>query len=229
MGESIMNDALFVTTIECPICLNKINIIKIKTSNLRVISRDSDFLTYYKDVNPLFYDVYVCNYCGYSAQHDKFEHLTIKEEKKIQKFFSNVNWKQREPAKERDINDALDSFKLAIITLQARDAKASDFAKICLRIGWLYRLKKDTNKEKMFLEHAAVYYEEAYNKERFPIDKLDEVTCIYIIAEIYRRIEKTDKSIKWYETLVRNPKAKSNKTLFETSWEMIRSAKEKQV
>ncbi|OPZ89510.1 MAG: hypothetical protein BWY74_02696 [Firmicutes bacterium ADurb.Bin419] len=134
-------------------------------------------------------------------------------------------WKSRKFNGERNLETAMETFKLALYNLQKMDAKASDLAKVCIRIAWLYRLNND-EKENEFLKHALRFYTEAYDKERFPINKLDEFTCMYLIAELNRRIGDFENSINWFNKLISSPDARANKVLLEMAREQYHMARE---
>ncbi len=219
-----MNDSLYVKELICPACKKKIEVTKVRSKACVIKSKDTDFCIYYEGINPILYDVWVCEHCGYAAQGERFEELTDEEAKKIKKSISPF-WKSRKFNGERNIETALETFKLALYNLQKMNAKASDLAKVCIRIAWLYRLNND-EKENEFLKHALRFYAEAYDKETFPINKLDEFTCMYLIAELNRRIGDLESSIIWFNKLISSPDAKANKVLIEMAREQYHMARE---
>jgi uncharacterized protein (DUF2225 family) len=111
--------------------------------------------------------------------------------------------------------------------MKVRNAKNSEIAKVCLRIAWLYRFKEDP-KEIEFLNFALTSYNDAYQKERFPLDKLDEITCMYIIAELYRRVGKFDDSILWFSRIVSSAEARSKPQLIDMARDQYQLAKDQQ-
>jgi uncharacterized protein (DUF2225 family) len=206
-----MDDRLYSKTIQCPACLKNIKVIKVKQKACKIKSKDTDFCVYYENFNPILCEPWVCENCGYSALSDKFEALPIKDAKLIREFITS-KWNKRSFSEERTIETAIDALKLVLLNLNVRNAKSSDFAKVCMRIAWLYRFKNDT-KEKEFIQFALDKYMQAYETERFPIDKLDEFTCIYMIAELNRRLSNYDESLKWFSKLISSPNARENKKL----------------
>lgn len=223
-----MIDSLYSKELTCPVCKNKIEVTKVKSKACVIVSKDTDFCIYYEGINPILYDVWVCEYCGYAAQGEKFEELSYLEASKIKDRISPF-WKSRKFNGERSIDSALEAFKLALYNLQNMEAKSSDFAKVCIRIAWLYRLNKD-EREFEFLRHALRFYTETYDKEKFPIKKFDEYTCMYLIAELNRRVGDIDEAIVWFNKLINSPEARSNKILLESAREqyhLARAQKEK--
>lgn len=219
-----MNEGLYNKTVKCPVCMKNFDATKVKASACRVSSRDSDFCVFYEGINPVFYDVWVCEHCGYAAQNDKFDQIRPQEAKIISDNLS-VRWTSRSFAGERNVEAALETFKLALFNLQLRKAKQSDIAKVCLRIAWLYRMKKDT-KENDFLKFALNSYLDVYEKEEFPIDKLDEYTCMYIIAELSRRVGNIEESVKWFSRLIGSAEARKNPKLIESAREQFQLVKD---
>jgi len=190
-----------------------IEITQVKSRACKVVSRDSDFCVNYQDVNPLFYEAWVCSNCGYAALGDKFESIGDKAAKLVREQISS-HWKKRSFTGERNVDNAIEAFKLALYVLQITKAKASEFAKVCLRIAWLYRLKKDKREEE-FLKFALQNYMDTYEHENFPIDKMDISTCMYIIAELNRRVGNFEESRKWFSRIIASPEARKNHMLME--------------
>lgn len=221
-----MHEKLYNKEIKCPVCGKKFVITKVRAKSCKVLSRDSDFCVNYEELNPLFYDVWVCEHCGYSALSERFEKISHKEAKIILDRISKL-WNKRSFSGERDIDTAIEAFKLALLNLQVINARSVDMAKVCLRIGWLYRFKNDeTEKEKEFLKFALNLYNKTYEFERFPVDKLDEYTCMYMVAELNRRTDNLNDSIKWFSRLIGSQEARNNPTLIESAREQYSLLKE---
>lgn len=220
-----MNDLLYNKKIMCPVCNREIEVTKVKTKACKVKSQDTDMCVHYENINVLFYDVWVCESCGYAALQDKFEGLFTRDIKAIKEKISS-HWTKRSFVGERDVDKALEVFKLALLNLNVRNAKSSELAKVCLRIAWLYRFKGDNYKEMEFLNFALNSYNDAYQKERFPLDKLDEFTCMYIIAELFRRVGKLDDAVIWFSRLVASPDARRNPKLIDMARDQYQLTKD---
>lgn len=220
-----MNSKLYNTKLTCPVCSKEFDVTKVKAKSCKVSKRDSDFFTLYEDLNPMLYDVWVCENCGYASMSDKFESISVAESKIV---YSNIatRWNSRKFSGERDLDNAIEAFKLALYNHQVRKSKSSEVAKVCLRIAWLYRLKEDSDNEKTFLDFALKAYNTAYSNERFPIDKLDENTCAYMIAELNRRLGNLDESIKWFSSVISSPDARKNASLIQNARDQFQLAKE---
>ena len=219
-----MENSLYNTTVNCPVCSKKFEVTKVRSKACKVQSRDTDMCVYYEGTNPILYDIWVCEHCGYASQQDKFNDINGRDSKAVLENIS-PRWTKRSLAGERSVENGIEAFKLALLNLNVKKAKASEIARICIRIAWLYRLNKD-EREKEFLKFALRNYMEAYEKESFPADKLDESTCMYMIGELHRRTENYEEAIKWLSRLVSSPQARRNAKLLESARDQYQLAKE---
>lgn len=220
-----MNDNLYSKEVVCPVCSKKFSVTKVKSRACKVLKRDSDFCVHYEGINPLFYDVWVCENCGYASQADKFLEITPKEADILKgKLLSK--WKKHSFEGERNIDTAIEAFKLALISLQYRGAKASEFARVCMRIAWMYRYK-GSEEESRFIGFALKYYTDTFEKETFPADKLDEFTCIYMIGELNFMTGDYQEAVKWFSRLIGSAEARKNAALMEAAREQFQLVKDK--
>lgn len=210
---------LYQKQVLCPVCKKNFPVTKVKISATKVSGRDTDFCVYYEGLNPIYYDAWVCENCGYASLSEKFEEVSDREANVIKKSISHA-WKKRTIAGERNVDAAIDAFKMVLLNNQVKNAKASENARVCMRIAWMYRDKKD-EKETDFMRFAAKYYGEAYEKEEFPIGGLDETTCLYIIAELYRRVNEYENAIQWFSRLIGSPESKKNQKVLEMAREQF--------
>jgi len=221
-----MYDYLYNKKIVCPVCSNTFNVTKVKLRACKVKSRDSDFCVHYETVNPLYYEAWVCENCGYSALADKFSDITPKEADLLKKNLM-PRWKKHSLGGVRNEDTAIEAFKLVLISHQYRGVKAIEMAKVCIRIAWMYRFKGDEAEEKKFLGYALEYYVRAYENERLPGDKSDECTCMYMIGELYFRTGNYDEAVKWFSRLIGSEEARKKPALIEAAREQFQLVKEK--
>jgi len=219
-----MDERLYNKTIKCPVCGNSFDATKIKAKTAKVVSRDSDFCVYYEDINPIFYDVYVCEFCGYASLADKFDDISERDRAILRDQLA-PKWTKRSFAGERTADSAIEAFKLALYNLQIRKAKDSELSKVCIRIAWLYRLKNDP-RENDFLKFALRCYSEAYQREDLTSDKLDETTCMYMIAELNRRLGNIAEAARWFSRIMSSPEARKNAVILEKAREQYQLVKD---
>ena len=167
MNNDVIN-YLFTKTVTCPVCDSQFTTKVVKSKSPRIESRDSDFfIRYSSKVNPYFYDIWICNSCGYSAQKSDFD--TIKNYRK-ELVFSNITpkWKAREYPIILDEKLAIERYKIALLNAMLTDSPDSTKAMLSLKIAWMFRLLEDTSQENIFLGQALEGFTAAYSKEIFP-------------------------------------------------------------
>lgn len=207
-----MSSVLYNATSTCGICKFTFETIKVRFSKLRQESCDSDFFIKYKDVQPILYEVCVCENCGYSDFVSDFEKGPHPREKLKIKERIGKRWKPKNYNCERDPKLAIECYKLLYANLIAREASYYLLAKTAIRMGWIYRLAENKEEESKYLKMALKYYHETYEYESLPIGKFDESTCIYMIGELYRRTEDKKESKIWFSKILslaynkKNPK-----------------------
>ncbi len=208
----------------CPVCNKDIRIKAVKTSGIRVVSRETDFMTIYNDPNPLFYDAWMCTCCGYTALSSKFNLITDKQIKLIkEKISSKWSLKKSYPTV-FTVDNAIEMHQMALLNAVTIQAKDSDKAMICLKLSWLYRIKNDEQNEKKFQHHAQLGFMKALEHERFPIYGLDETSLEYLIGEIYRRLGDNSNALLWFSKVLSSREAKSRiKDMARNQKETIRN------
>lgn len=219
-----MSEALYEKSSKCIICNNSFNSKKLRATACRLDKREEDFYTSYKGHNPMHYEILVCPHCGYAATETSFDSLSAKEINDIKEMLSGKVI-GRSFCGERTVNDALDSFKLALFMAKARAAKNSVIAGLSLKLAWIYREMKDT-KEKDFLEYALEQYKQAYDNESLPLGNLDEISVQYLIGELSRRLGKFKEAVFWFNKAVSNPDRAKNPRIEKMSREQWIIAKE---
>jgi len=190
--ESILYDKTYI----CPVCDKVFTSKAIRSGRNRLMTVDTDLKPQYDIVNPILYECIVCSHCGYAALGKAFSSILPKQ----------ILWiKEQICAQYKDQNypdvisnkDAIERYKLALLNAMVKKARDGEKAYLCLKIAWLYRDTGNSEQEKIFLEYALTGFLNAYNKERFPIYELEELTTAYIIGDLYRRFEEYDKAMQW--------------------------------
>lgn len=185
----------------CPVCDSKIKVTKVRSKFIRLLKHDDDFCPYYESINPVLYEAWVCSNCGYAAHNTVFDKVTSSGRNAVLEKITK-NWTSREFTGERDYERALEAFKLVLYNLQVREAPYSEFAKICLRIAWIYRYMGNKAEEERFLKYAYDYYKKSYTRETSKNSALDEYTCIYIIGVLAKRLNLTTEAVQWFSRLI---------------------------
>ena len=181
-------DLLFDKSFTCPVCDEEFHSKMVRTGKVKLLSADSDLRPKYQMVDSLKYDALVCPHCGYAA---------------LSRFFKFMLPAQAKMIRENAV---------------VKKAKTSEKAYTCLKMAWLYRgkaenLPKDIKdyqtqiielkkQELELLKNACEGFKSAYSKETFPMCGMDEITMMYLIADLCRRIGHFDESKRWISSVL---------------------------
>lgn len=216
---------LFDKNVKCPVCSKEFATKKVRTSKLRLLKRDEDFLNYYNAENPIKYNVFVCPLCGYAASENKFNDIR---KDQVGIIIDNISsrWNSRDFGGLRDLDEAIESYKLALLAGSLLKAKKLEQGNICLNIGWLYRLKENKDEEIRFLKLARDQFVDAYNTESLSGTNMDDSKLSYLIGELSRRIDDKDEALSWFNTCLNLHSTKMNPGLNDMAREQWRLVKE---
>ena len=243
-----LDSGLYSVSTTCPVCEESFVAIKVKPSALRLDHVDEDFCMHYTLVNPLLYEPWICEHCGYAGFAVNFAALSELEIKKLQELclmkftedsdknpfeltdFHKQVYKYIDSLSsegERDNPTAIEAYKILVSNLEARNALSSLKAKVLLRIGWIYRFMKDP-REMEYLEEAANYFAKAYKLEDLSTGKFDSATCAYMIGELNRRIGKLMEAMEWFGRVVGLPKSEETSKIVEKARDQLQVIKSSQ-
>ncbi|NFV13689.1 DUF2225 domain-containing protein [Clostridium sporogenes] len=195
---------LYDKEVTCPVCGNIFKAKSIKTSSYRVMKKDSDLFIRYSIINPYFYDVWVCNECGYAAMKRDFNKIKSFQINSVKEGIT-PNWVPREYPEIYNIDIAIERFKLSLLNYVVIESASSKKGFNCLKLAWMYRLKNNYDKENLFLNQALESLKEAYSSEEFPIYGMDNYTTMYLIAELMRRTGSTEEALRWFSNVITCP------------------------
>lgn len=201
---------LYDRSIDCSICGATFSSKKVKRSAIAVERRDEDYCAYYKGDNPMYYGIFVCPSCGFSSFETEFDGVKRLSNRYKENFRKNVttNWRGQAFKEERVWADALETYKLALITYTSLDYKKSILAKVCLRVAWLYRYKNKAQKELIFIKYARDYFIDAYENENLSSDKENELLTMLLVGELSKRLGDYKLAVKWFDKLLKDPDVK---------------------
>lgn len=199
--EDTQRSLLYDKQVTCPACETTFKARAVKTSSYRILKKDSDFFIRYSVINPYFYDVWVCDSCGYSAMKSDFNKIKGYEIDMVKEKITS-KWRSKNYPEVYDINIAIERYKLSLLNYYMIEAKASKKAMNCLKLSWMYRLLENHENEIIFLKQALEGFNEAYFSEGFPIYGMDKFTSMYLIGELNRRLDKEDDALSWFSQLI---------------------------
>lgn len=199
--EEKQKNLLYNREVTCPVCGNDFKAKSVKTSAARILRKDSDSFIIFDVINPYFYDVWICNKCGYAAMKRDFNKIRNSEIELVKEKIK-PKWHPKTYPDVYDVNIAIERFKLSLLNYYVINAKASKKAMNCLKIAWMYRLLKDAENENVFLKQALEGFNSAYFNEGFPLYNMDKFTSMYIIGELNRRLGNNEESLKWFSQII---------------------------
>lgn len=223
-----MADIIYTAEKSCVMCDKAFTVTRVR-NRLAMVKQDSDFCTYYKDINPYYYSIWVCPHCGYAAQDTYFEEPPASFAA-IKAFLAgrtiNVNF-----SGPRTCQQAIATYKLAIYFAEMAGTLASRLAGLYLKLAWLYREAGQTAEEAATIDRAREYYEKAFLRESTPIGNMSQLTLEYLIGELFRRTGRLPEALNYLGKVVGNPRAKQEKRVLELAreaWTAARDARKAQ-
>lgn len=216
---------LYDKKVKCPICKIEFTTKKVRTSRLRLIKRDEDFLNHYKVENPIKYNVFVCPSCGYSSLENNFDMIGKEEAELVVKNIS-LKWNKRDFGGVRTLDEAIESYKLALLVGTFTRASKLEMGNLCLNIGWLYRMKEEKEEENRFLSMARERFIEAFNTESLAGTSMNDSKLSYLIGELSRRLNEKNEALSWFNTCLGLAETKMNPALDNMAREQWRLTRE---
>jgi hypothetical protein len=201
-------DFIFDRKVTCPVCSKSITEKAVKSSGVRVVSRDTDLMIYYQEPNPSLYDAWFCSLCGYAALSAKFNTISDKQVSLIKENICSKWQSNKVYPPVYDADTAIEIHKLALLNTVVKKGMNSEKAMVCLKLAWLYRLNKNEALEIKFLTEAKNGFLKAYEEETFPIAGMDESTLQYLLGELFRRIDDNQDALQWFSKVLTDRNAK---------------------
>ncbi|GAB6087397.1 DUF2225 domain-containing protein [Alkaliphilus crotonatoxidans] len=219
-----MEELLYDKTINCPVCKRDFTSKKVRIRKLKIQEKQDDLNVVYKEINPLYYQVFVCPHCGYSGTESSFEEITPNQKHDFDDQI-RYKWKSRDYGGIRTYEEAEACFKMAILVAQVTKRPQSYLGNLCIKLAWLYR-GYNSVKEEEFLKHALHHFEASYQNEHLEGTSVDEMTVAYLVGELNRYFGRFKEAIIWYSKVLDHPMIKHNRQLQLKTREQWRVAKE---
>lgn len=179
---------LYDKKVTCLYCETSYTTKKLRSRFVKIKSTDSDFCPYYvnKEHSPLLYFISVCPSCGFSANEQFSSYFPPMTKEAIQENIVD-KWTPQNFSNERTYEQAVQTYKLALISAQYKKERAIVQAGILLRLMWLYRTMEKKEEEMRFLQLARNTLELAYQEGNYSNTEMTELRVLYLIGELYRR------------------------------------------
>ncbi len=220
-----MLQPLYESKQECICCGEVYASSRVRPSFKKTDRMDSDFCGYYKnDINPDYYVIRVCPHCGFASTENGFKSLSDAQKDNYYKQ-AGANWKGRSYTGERNVEEALECYKLALLSAQATNAPERNIAALLHHIAWLYRYMQNKEQEQRFLNFALHSYIKVFEEES---NAAVNARLMYMIGELYRRTSNDNEAVRWFSRVI-NTKEIMDGAMIAASraqWQLIREEHE---
>lgn len=218
--------------IKCLNCDHHFTTTKIRSRFVRIASHETDFKPIYTDdnINPMYYNVSVCPLCGFAFTEETSPYFPSDAQEVIRKTVT-AKWNGRSFAAIRDIDEAIETYKLAYLSAMLKKEKPISLAGLTLRIAWLYRNKGRLEEEMRFLTIARNMYGASYSEGDYVGTQMSETRVLYVIAELSRRIGEEEEAVRGFSRVIEQQRTSLEPQIVEMAkerWREIREAKEMQ-
>lgn len=207
----------------CIYCTKQFTSFRVRSRFAISYQTDSDFCAHYRgeNYNPQLYFVSVCPECGF-AFTEEFTEQFSKGTKEIIRVQITEHWTKRNFGEVRNIQQALESYKLAILAGSLKKEKNAVLAGLCLRLAWLYRSEKNLEQETRFMGMAQNAYEESYVLSDFTGTSMSELKVLFMIGELSRRLGQATKAITYFTKIIQHKSAKEEPKMVNMAREQWR-------
>jgi len=204
----IASESFYEKKLTCIYCTKPFNSLRVRSRFAIPYQIDSDFCPHYRvgNYNPHFYYVNVCPECGF-AFSEEFSDQFPKGTKEIIRVQITGHWTKRDFGQVRDIHQAIEAYKLAILAGSLKKEKNAVLAGLCLRLAWLYRTENNSEQEKRFMSMALKAYEESYVHSDFAGTSMTELKVLFMIGELSRRLGQYPKAVSYFSKIIQHKNA----------------------
>jgi uncharacterized protein (DUF2225 family) len=191
-------EPLYKIKVDCAFCGSAFQTSRVRPSFKKSTQTDTDFCVHYKDINPDYYVVRVCPLCGYASTENSTTKFTPAQRTEFQDRVA-ANWSLKDYGNERSWDEALHTYKLALVCAQVRKEKDRVIAGLLHHIAWLYRYKNDVEQENRFLKFALDAYTNMFETEGGDINN---ARLMYLVGELNRRLKIYNDAVKWFGRVI---------------------------
>ncbi|MCL6478233.1 MAG: DUF2225 domain-containing protein [Peptococcaceae bacterium] len=218
------SDVFFKKEYACPLCSTRFQTLKLRQRHIMVEKTDPDFCMYYKTENPLYYEINVCPKCGYSFNSSTSGPLNTDLKAGLAKVLAGL-WKGINYCALRTLEDAVETFKLAIECQRYRGADDSVMGKFFLKLGWLYRYQNMQQQERQSLDKALHHLSRSFEKGLVENPK-EEINLMFLLGQLHLTLGDERGAINWFIKITQHPEKKSYPYMINrarNAWQEIRN------
>jgi uncharacterized protein len=196
-------EPLFKVKVTCICCEAEFETSRVRPSFKKASGTETDFNVRYKLTNPDYYVVRVCPLCGFSTTENFTDKLDPGQKGEFE-LRVRTNWIQKDYSGERTWEEALQTYKLALLCAQIKGEKDRVVSGILHHIAWLYREKGDVEQERRFLKFALDSYVRVYENESAA--EVNNARLMYLMGELHRRLGDYYDAVRWFSRVINDKK-----------------------
>ncbi len=207
--------SLWKKDVVCPNCHAKFGAWNVRTNNIVMNKRETDFRSTYSGVDPNLYSVWVCPKCQLAAYADDFPALQSVDIGRIKPQLEAVKAQDNRTYDfnyYRDLALALRSYQLALATYQGKRGAEDKPAGLYHRMAWIERERGNQAEENKYLALARDAYLHAFST----LDSEKQgIVWAYMVAELNLRLGNYPDAVKWFSTVSQQPNFKEQPVIAE--------------
>lgn len=220
----VTEEMIFLTKCTCPNCSKDFLHPEVRSKFVSLERQDSDFCGYYSSINPIYYQVMVCKFCGYAYTKESSTPLSDYEKSPVKAILCNWHHDSYQYGSLRNLDQAIKAYRLGILCQELRKAKDSVMGSLYLRLAWLHRYQGQQDNEMQALQRAVEFMKRAYERESVSELKL-ELKMMYILGDLAYRLGDNKEAVQWFFA-VTNHEGADNYPVFSrmarSRWQEIR-------
>ncbi len=221
------SEAFYEKKLTCVFCCKPFTSQRVRSRFSIPYQVDSDFCPHFRDGNhnPHYYFVNVCPECGFAFSEEFSDQFPLGCREVISSQITK-HWTKRDFGLIRDLQQAIESYKLAILSGSLKKEKNAVLAGLCLRLAWLYRTENNSEQEKRFLSLALKAYEESFIYSDFTNTSMSELNILFMVGEISRRLEQYQKSVLYFTKVIQHNNADKEQKMVNLAKEQLSVVRE---
>lgn len=216
--------------VDCLHCKKTFPTTKVRSKFIKVAESDTDFMPVYSpdEIPSMYYNVFVCEHCGFSFTEDFSKYFAPGTAEQIQSQISD-KWVHHDFKGERTVFQAIQVYKLALLCANFKKEKHVAKAGLALRLAWFYRSLKNEGQEARFMKIANNEYLESFSTEDYASTQMSGVRIMYMIGELSRRLGDLETATRFFSKVIESQRVGGETKLVEMAkerWEEIRGSRE---
>lgn len=211
-ADSIYNNYTYQKKINCPICSSDFKAKKIRNSKLSLQDIRDDLRPIYQDFKPIWYKIWICPNCFYTARRTDFFDFSSRQEEKVRNQFREemqaalAQGYQLGYSEPRTINEVFAAYYTAIKLYHLIEAREDKLGYLWLSLSWLYEDMEDEKLAEKASFKAMTNLEEFYfNSDALKLSRSKENKLTLLLSLLLAKHEKGDKALPLLDDLIRSP------------------------